>query len=424
MPDDRPEVIPPEKNLEPKSCACGSVPACKRAESASQGKSMARRRFQEGQVYKKGKNWIGRWREDIADANGYVHRVRRARVIGSIRELPTKPLARRRLQQFLAPVNDPAYRPGRSATLVEFAERWQTEVLSHCKHSSINAAKSHLRTHIVPALGTLRLDQIGPEVQQTFVTRVAPKVARKTLLNILGTLSAILTKAKEWKYICESVSIQDLALPANGEHAAARFFTADQVRSIITAASHPWKTFFTLAAMTGMRAGELLGLQVGDLDFEHRLIQVRRSAWYGKAQSPKTAKSVRTVPMPEQLARILEEYLRSWQPNPAGYLFVTRNNRPPSSNNVVEHRLWPILDALKIPRCGLHAVRHTHSSLLVELGAPVSVAQAQLGHTDPSITLGIYSHVIGDAQRRAVEKVAGILDYFGLQTEPESELIQ
>jgi len=43
---------------------------------------------------------------------------------------------------------------------------------------------------------------------------------------------------------------------------------------------------------------------------------------------------------------------------------------------------------------------------------------------DPSITLGIYSHVIGDAQRRAVEKVAGILDYFGLQTEPETELIQ
>src|SRR5262249_30043590 len=81
--------------------------------------------FQEGQVYRKSKNWIGRWREDIVEANGTVRRIRRARVIGSVRELPTKPLARRRLQQFLAPVNDPAYRPGRIATLVEFAERWQ-----------------------------------------------------------------------------------------------------------------------------------------------------------------------------------------------------------------------------------------------------------------------------------------------------------
>ena len=90
----------------------------------------------------------------------------------------------------------------------------------------------------------------------------------------------------------------------------------------------------------------------------------------------------------------------------------------------MEHRLWPILDALNIPRCGIHALRDTHSSMLVESGAPVSVAQAQLGHADPSVTLSIYSHVIGDSQRRAVEKVAGILDYFGLQTGPKTELIQ
>ena len=247
------------------------------------------------------------------------------RVIGSVRELPTKPLARRRLQQFLAPINDPAYRPGRIANLVEFAERWQMEVLSQCKQSSINAANSHLCTHILPALGNLRLDQIGPEVQQAFVTRIASKVARKTLLNVLSTLSAILTKAKEWKYLCEPVSLQSLAFPANVERGNARFFTPDQVRAIITAAPQPWKTFFTLAAMTGMRPGELLGLQFGDLDFERRVIQVRRSAWYRKAQSPKTAKSVRSMPLPEPLARILEEYVRNWQPNPGGYLFVTRN---------------------------------------------------------------------------------------------------
>jgi integrase len=57
-------------------------------------------------------------------------------------------------------------------------------------------------------------------------------------------------------------------------------------------------------------------------------------------------------------------------------------------------------------------------------GAPASVAQGQLGHADPSVTLGIYSHVIGDSQRRAVEKVAGILDYFGLQAETKTQLIQ
>jgi len=60
----------------------------------------------------------------------------------------------------------------------------------------------------------------------------------------------------------------------------------------------------------------------------------------------------------------------------------------------------------------------------VESGAPVSVAHAQLGHADPSVTLGIYSHVIGDSQRRAVAKVAEILDYFRVQTGVKTELIQ
>lgn len=77
-----------------------------------------------------------------------------------------------------------------------------------------------------------------------------------------------------------------------------------------------------------------------------------------------------------------------------------------SANNVVQRKLWPILDKLKIPRCALHAFRHTHSSLLLEVGAPATVAQAQLGHSDPRITLAVYSHVIGDSQRRSVERVA------------------
>lgn len=99
-----------------------------------------------------------------------------------------------------------------------------------------------------------------------------------------------------------------------------------------------------------------------------------------------------------------------------------------SANNVVQRKLWPILDALKIPRCGLHAFRHTQSSLLLEVSAPATAAQAQLGHSDPRITLGIYSHVIGDSQRQSVERVAQTLctqlDLSGLTTANNWKLIQ
>src|ERR1700680_3067847 len=113
---------------------------------------------------------------------------------------------------------------------------------------------------------------------------------------------------------------------------------------------------------------------------------------------------------------MLKNYQVTWKPNQAGFLFVTRNSRPPSSNKVVEYHLWTILDALGIPRCGLHAFRHTHTALLLDSGATPKVVQRQLRHADARTTLQIYGHVVGEAQREAVEKVASIVAPSGPQS--------
>ena len=210
-------------------------------------------------------------------------------------------------------------------------------------------------------------------------------------------------------YVCEAVEFDKLALPEASICTAARFFSADEARRIIEAAPEPFSTMFATLAMTGIRCGELLGLQVDDLDFERRLIFIRRSAWYGRIETLKSKASQGALPMPAPLADMLVSFLKTWKPNPLRLLFANQIGRPMSANKVVQRKLWPILDALQIPRCGLHAFRHTHSSLLVEGGAPVCVAQAQLRHADPRITLGIYSHVVGNSQREAVEKLAAIL---------------
>src|SRR5713226_4578677 len=103
--------------------------------------------------------------------------------------------------------------------------------------------------------------------------------------------------------------------------------------------------------MTGLRPGEVLGLSIDDLDFEQGLIFVRRSAWYSHLISPKSNRSVATVPMPGPLAEVLTNYLASWRPNEKRLLFSNRRGNPYSENKVVQKRLWPILDALAIPRC-------------------------------------------------------------------------
>jgi len=374
---------------------------------------MARKRFQRGYVYLDGDKWKGRYREDVITATG-TQRVRREVILGTRSEVSTKRLAERRMEVVLGRINGLDYRPGRVATFGEFLERWKTEILTKQQPSSARAVKSHLRCYIIPQLGRLRLEQFGVENQQAFVSRVFEKgVSRKTVLNVLGTLSSILSTARDWGYNCEQIDVKKLRLPPRSARYEAPYFTVDQLNKILAIAEEPWRTLFCLLTMEGLRAGEVLGLQWADIDLDRQTLQVRRSAWYGKIQTAKSVASETILPIPAPLVAILKQYKAQWVPNPKGFLFVTRNGRPPSSNKVVEYRLWTILDALNIPRCGLHAFRHSHSALLLDSGATPKVVQRQLRHADARTTLQIYGHVVGDAHREAVEKVASSLDAIG-----------
>lgn len=404
---------PSEKQLLLSREECLTI-APRPAASASEGYqcSMARRRYQLGRLYVSGKRnpvWVGRYREDFIQSDGTIRRVERSVRLGLVSELKTRKNAQRALEPFLAKVNAVDYRPGRVAKLEEFSDLWEKQVLQHQKPSSKKAAESHLRTYIRPWLGQVRLEELTVQRQQIFVSQLSQRVSRKTVLNVLATLSSILRTAKAWGYCCQTIDVGDLALPSDELHEPARFFTAEQVKRILAIAPEPYRTMFAIAAMTGLRAGEVLGLQREDLNLDRQLLQVRRSAWCGRLQSVKTRSSRAPVAMPAILAEMLREYLASWKPNPEGFLFVTRNQRPPSSNKVVEYGLWPVLDALKIPRAGMHAFRHCHASLLIDTGANPKVAQQQMRHADARITLEAYTHVIDDAQREAVERVGEML---------------
>jgi integrase len=381
-------------------------------ESSSERYSMARKRYQRGHVYLDGDKWKGRYREDVISGNG-VCRIRREVILGTKHEM-TKHVAMRRMQAILARINGFDYRPTHVATFAEFLERWKPEILAKQQPSSVRAVRSHLKCYIVPQLGKLHLEQFGVENQQTFVTSVSEKgVSRKTILNVLGTLSSIMSTARDWGYNCEQINLRKLRLPSRSARYEAPHFTVAQLQKILSIAQEPWRTLYCILTMEGLRAGEALGLQWIDIDFDRQLLHVRRSAWYGRIQTPKSRASETLLPIPDVLLSILKDYRTRWTPNPQGFLFVTRNGRPPSSNKVVELHLWTILDALGIPRCGLHAFRHTHTALLLDSGATPKVVQRQLRHSDARTTLEIYGHVVGDAQREAVEKVASILDANG-----------
>jgi integrase len=393
------------------------------ATASADGGNIARRRFQNGNVFSKGEWWYGRYRERFIDIGGSEQCVRRSERLGKKKDV-TKYEAKRTLAAILAPSNAASYRPGRIATVEEFSNDWRKQVLAKQEPSSIRSANSHLRCYILPFLGKVKLHELGVETQQGFVTRVGNKVSRKTTLNVIATLSSLISTASNWGFTTQAIQIKKLALPKRGMKYEARCFTVDELRRILAAARTPWRVLYCILTMDGLRAGEALGLQWQDVDLNRRLLNIRRSAWCGKIKTAKNESSETVLPIPEPLAEILRQYRQEWKPNPAGFLFATRNGCPPSSNKIIEYHLGPLLDALELDRRGLHAFRHTHASLLLESGANIKVVQRQLRHSDERTTLGVYAHVVGDAQRQAVERVASIVDPNGPQPVPQTTLIQ
>jgi len=396
-----------------------------RPTASTPGGDLARRRYQKGQIlFSKARQvWLGRYREDIIQVDGTVVRSRPQVVLGGKKELPTQRLAARKLDEILSRINHTSYQPTRIATIASFAKRWREEVLAKRKPSTVRSAASHLDYRIIPQLGTLRLDQIGTENQQIFVNQLTG-ASRKTVLNILSTLSSMLATASDWGYAAGKIDLRKLVLPERRAYVPASF-THSQVESILALASEPWRTFFVLLALTGMRAGEALGLQWPDVDFDHRCIHIRRSAWYGKIQSTKSTRSAAPVTLPDALAVVLRGHKSRWESNPEGFLFATRNGRPPSSNKVVEYQLWPVLDALKIPRCGLHAFRHSVASFIVDAGFSPEVAQQQLRHSNQRTTLG-YIHLRGGMTEQAMAEVSKSLklDAVGRETGVKGQYLQ
>lgn len=203
------------------------------------------------------------------------------------------------------------------------------------------------------------------------------------------------------------MSLSDLALPREVVSKESPFLSAEQMQRVIAAADEPFATILTVLSMTGLRIGEALGLLVLDLGFRKKVIHVRRSVYMGTLQTPKSKASVADLPIPSVLESRLQDYLAlNWRKNETGLLFCNRNGRPYSANKLREKRLHPILDSLAIRRCGFHAIPHGVASELIENGAPLTVVQSQMRHSDARITLGRYGHVVGDSQRNAVAALA------------------
>jgi len=155
-----------------------------------------------------------------------------------------------------------------------------------------------------------------------------------------------------------------------------------------------------------MRAGELCGLRWEDVETDSCTVQVRQSAWGGSVGRPKTENATRRLPVSAELAQHLGR-----QRGRAGLLLVFHgtDGRPWNQGNVVRKHLKPLCCQLGIVPKVLHAFRHANATFLDQAHVPMKVRQSRLGHSDVSLTLNIYTHVIDEDNRAAAAKLNELL---------------
>jgi integrase len=391
---------------------------------------MARRRFQTGSLFRKGKVWAGRWWEDIIREDGTPGKARRFVTIGMM----PKRQAQTFLNQHLQPLNRGTHKPQSVLLFDQFVRsRWipaamplldavslklDRAALSKMgpmsqRPGSVVAYGSYLRSHLVAAFGSRPLNEISRwDIQNFIADKLKQGHSGAHVHGMRTTMSKVLQSAVEWGLLTEN--------PARGCRIANRasvkkrvFLMPDQVEKLTKALPDPCRTIVLIAVSTGCRIGEILALRWGRLDFAAGSIAIEETYSDGFGP-PKTKSSRRIIPMSASLKKLLmERFAASSRTNAEDLVLSTRMGTPLSPKNLRNRVLEPTRQKLGLPLISWHSFRYTHTTWLSEAGVSPRVAQAILGHSDVSMTLNVYTQIVPDSQRQAIEKIAAILDANG-----------
>jgi integrase len=308
---------------------------------------------------------------------------------------------------------------GPQQTMKQFLEQWLEEVHKpSIRIGTYKGYRGYLDKHILPALGHIPIQKLTPQHIQAFYSRKQQEgLSAKSVNNIHGMLHKALDHAVRWglapRNVCDAVS-----LPKQSRHET-QPLTEKQARQLLVAArGHSLEGLLTLAVTTGMRSGELLALKWQDINFDTDSLHIRRSMGYisGKGYlefEPKTSRSRRKIVLPsfvcealkQHRTRQLEARLKAgtrWQDHELVFCNIYGGYLDPAH---LRQRFDKLLKDAGLPDVRFHDLRHSAATILLSMGVPAKVVQEILGHSQISMTMDIYSHVLPDMQQEAMAKM-------------------
>jgi integrase len=306
--------------------------------------------------------------------------------------------------------------------------------------------EQHLKHHIVPYLGDLKLSRLTPETVRDFEAKLAQGIAppgsdtakprsRAMIKKIRSSLGALLAEARVPRNV-----VYEQRRPRSRAHVEQRHEDdlelgidipkLDEVRAIIKTLEDEkwrrWRPLILTAIFTGLRVSELRGLRWKDVDLDHHKLQVRqRRDRYGDEGPPKSRAGRRTVPLTPKLVAVLRKWKLACPKGEDGLVFPNGIGRVESHANIINRCWWPLQVAAAVadidkdaegkivlgedgepvrkPRYGgLHSLRHFYASWCINsesaggLGLPPKTVQTRLGHSSITMTMDTYGHLFPD----------------------------
>lgn len=307
-------------------------------------------------------------------------------------------------------------------TVRVFLERWlEVSARPRVRPSTYTSYEGHIRLHLVPALGRIKLSKLSPQDVQAFMNqKVKEGLAPRTVRSIRATLRVALGQAVKWGELPRNVA--ELADSPRIPHHEIRPFSPEEARQFLEAIKgRRLEALYSVALALGLRRGEALGLHWEDVDLEKGTLSVRFALQRvnGSLQrvEPKSARSRRTIAIPEfgvkalkdHRARQLEERLLAgakWKET--GLVFTTTIGTPLDPDNI-NRDFKPLLEAAGLRSQRFHDLRHACASLLLVQGVSPRVVMETLGHSQISLTMNTYSHVIPSLQEEAAKSLNSLL---------------
>ena len=377
---------------------------------------MSRRGHGEGSIYHRSD---GRWAASISLEGG-----KRKTFYGKTRKEVQEQLktALHQQQQGML-ITGPQQKVG------EFLTHWLEDAHKHAvRPCTYERYEAMIRLHLGPGIGHYQLQKLSPQHLQAFYAKKLDEgLSPTTVTSLHKMLHLALNRAVRWNLVPRNVC--DAVTPPHVKRYEIQPLSPEQVqRFLAAAAGHRLEALFVLALATGMRRGEILALKWKDVSFTTGTLQVRRILTHMPAKlngkggyveaEPKTEKSRRNIAiaafalekLKEHRVRQLEEKLKAgpaWKEN--DLVFCSTVGGHLHTSRILFKQFKALLKKAELPDIRFHDLRHSSATMLLSVDVHPKVVQEILGHSQISMTLDIYSHVLPTMQQQAVSKMNDVL---------------